>query len=629
VSRAGSRRGLRRSLTVLAAILVAAWPATASPPAPPAASATPSPPAATADRPAAEPERPPSALRFVDVAREAGLTAPTWCGGKEKPHILESGGTGLGLVDYDGDGDLDLYLVNGWRLDGSEVAERGRDRLYRNRGDGTFEDVTEEAGLGWDGWGTGIAAGDVDGDGWTDLFLSNFGPDVLYRNRGDGTFERVPDAPSIDGWSTGAAIFDADGDGDEDLFVGAYIDCTLDEVLHAEPQLEWEGMQVMMGPFGLEGLANHFYENVSGSPGTENGDGAGAITFRDATSEAGLADRGLFYSFGVEALDLDGDLDLDLYVANDSNPNYLFENVSGADGEGAPAGPRFKEVGLWSGAALDQGGNAQAGMGLATGDVDGDGIVDLLVTNFSNDTTTLYRNLGDLIFEDVTVSMGIRDATFKPLSWGATLSDLDLDGDLDLFIANGHIYPQADQCADSAFHQRNLLLAREGKRFVDVTDSAGPGLQVREASHGLAVGDVDGDGDLDLAISNVDAPPTLLRNDSARDGGSWLLVDAPGALEATVRIEPRVGPGDDSAGGGTTPKRRWVRHRVIGSSFLSVSDPRFHFGLPGEEGRTGSVSGPETASGPAPSLDLELLWPNGRRLAIEGFPPDRVLVVRP
>ena len=574
---------------------------------------------------AAPPAPPPSQLRFVDTAHDAGLTVPTWCGGVDKPHILESGGTGLGLIDYDGDGDLDLYLVNGWRLDGSEVAERGRDRLYRNRGDGTFEDVTERAGLGWDGWGTGIAAGDVDGDGWTDLFLSNFGPDVLYRNRGDGTFEQVPDAPSIDGWSTGAALFDADGDGDEDLFLGAYIDCTLEEVLHAEPQLEWEGMKVMMGPFGLEGLANRFYENVSGDPGEPDG----RIAFRDATAEAGLADRGLFYSFGVEALDLDGDLDLDLYVANDSNPNYLYENVSGADGETAPAGPRFKEVGLWSGAALDRGGNAQAGMGLATGDVDGDGIVDLLVTNFSNDTTTLYRNLGDLIFEDVTVPFGIRDATFKPLSWGATLSDLDLDGDLDLFIANGHIYPQAEQCADSAFRQRNLLLARQGDRFVDVTDDAGPGLQVREASHGVAVGDVDGDGDLDLAISNVDAPPTLLRNDSARDGGSWLLVDAPGTLQATVRVEL----GSEETGGGAG-ERRWVHDRVIGSSFLSVSDPRFHFGLPAEdvaasEVGSGAGTGSDLGSGLSSGLELELAWPDGRRLAIEGLPAGRVLVIRP
>ncbi len=551
------------------------------------------------------PDAPPAAttsstrLRFVDVAREAGLTVPTWCGSEAKPHILESGGTGLGLVDYDGDGDLDLYLVNGWRLENQEVAERGRDRLYRNRGDGTFDDVTDRAGLGWDGWGTGIAAGDVDGDGWIDLFLSNFGPDVLYRNRGDGSFERVAGAPSIDGWSTGAALFDADGDGDDDLFLGAYIDCTLDEVLHAEPQLTWEGMKVMMGPFGLEGLANHFWENRTGAPGTP----PGTIVFREATAAAGLTDRGLFYSFGVEALDLDDDLDLDLYVANDSNPNYLYENVSGTGGEGdgnGPRAPRFKEVGLWSGAALDREGNAQAGMGLATGDIDDDGRVDLLVTNFSNDTTTLYRNLGDLVFEDVTVPLGIRDATFRPLSWGATLSDLDLDGDLDLFIADGHIYPQAEQRADSAFRQPNLLLERRGERFVDVTGEAGPGLAVREASHGLAVGDVDGDGDLDLAISNVDAPPTLLRNDTARDGGSWLLVDAPGALRATVAL----------AG------RRWVRHRVIGSSFLSISDPRFHFGLPAPR------------QGAQDDLRLELAWPDGRRLAIDGLPRGRAVAVR-
>jgi len=560
--------------------------------------------------PPAAPSATTSRLRFVDIAHDAGLTAPTWCGGVDKPHILESGGTGLGLIDYDGDGDLDLYLVNGWRLDGSTVAERGRDRLYRNRGDGTFDDVTEEAGLGWDGWGTGIAAGDVDGDGRVDLFLSNFGPDVLYRNRGDGTFEQVPGAPSIDGWSTGAVLFDADGDGDEDLFLGAYIDCTLDQVLHAEPQLEWEGMKVMMGPFGLEGLANRYFENLAETVAAPDAGGRRPVRFREATKEAGLTDRGLFYSFGAEALDLDGDLDLDLYVANDSNPNYLYENVS-SGGKG-----RFKEVGLWSGAALDSGGNAQAGMGLATGDVDGDGIVDLLVTNFSQDTTTLYRNLGDLIFEDVTVPLGIRDATFKPLSWGATLSDFDLDGDLDLFIANGHIYPQADRAPGNAFRQQNLLLEHRGDRFVDVSDSAGPGLQVLEASHGVAVGDVDGDGDLDLAVSNVDAPPTLLRNDTPRDGGSWLLVDAPDALKATLH-----------AG---TGNRRWVRDRVLGSSFLSVSDPRFHFGVPAEP-TAGAGDTPATATGEGgtgPTTRLELLWPDGHRLAIAGLPLDRTVIVR-
>jgi hypothetical protein len=523
----------------------------------------------------------------VDVAAEAGLDLPTWCGGQEKPHLLESGGTGLALLDYDGDGDLDLYLVNGWRLDGPRVAERGRDLLYRNRGDGTFDDVTAAAALGSDGWGTGVATGDFDGDGWTDLLVTQLGSDLLYRNRGDGTFEEVPDGPGIDGWSTGAAFFDADGDGDEDLFVAAYVEATLEEVLRAEPELEWEGRKVMLGPFGLEGLANRYFVNDGGR-------------FREATKEAGLEDVGLFFSFGVAALDLDADLDLDLYVANDSNPNYLYQN----DGAG-----RFREVGLWSGAALSQTGMAQAGMGLATGDLEGDGLADLLVTNFSKDSTTLYRNLGDLVFEDASRPLGVRDPTFQPLSWGAALADLDLDGDLDLFIANGHIYPQADEVpAAGGYGQRNLLLAWEGGRFVDATERAGPGLQVVESSRGLAVGDVDGDGGLDLAVSNIDAPPTLLRNDGP-GGGRWLQVDAPGVLRAEVVAE--------GEGGGPAAARRWVRHRVHGSSYVSASDPRFHFGL---------GSGPEDGAAP---LRLRLVRPGGRELVVHDPPVDRVLVVRP
>jgi len=515
-------------------------------------------------------------LYFVDVAAESGVDAVTWCGREEKPHLLESGGTGLALFDYDGDGDLDLYLVNGWRLAGAKVVERGRNVLYRNRGDGTFDDVTERAGVGDDGWGTGAAVGDFDGDSVPDLLVTNFGADVTYHNNGDGTFRRVEGGPSIDGWSTGAASFDADGDGDEDLFIAGYVDCTLEEVLHAEPTLDWEGMKVMLGPFGLEGLANRYFENTGGG------------RFEEATARAGLTDVGLYYTFTVAALDLDGDRDLDLYATNDSNPNYLYQN----DGHG-----HFQEVGLWSGAALDEAGNGQAGMGLAAADADADGDVDLLVTNFYRDVSTFYRNLGDFVFEDATRPVGLDAPSYMPLSWGTVLADLDLDGDLDVFIANGHIYPQADRATKvpTRFKQANLLLAGDGERFTDVSAEAGPGLAVLESSRGLAVGDVDGDGDLDLAITNVDAAPTLLRNDS-RTPGAWLIVDAPAALRAVVEVG----------------KRRWVDHRVIGGSYVSAGDPRFHFGL-----------------GPASRVDrLSLLWPDGRERHVRGLAVDRVVVVR-
>jgi hypothetical protein len=515
-------------------------------------------------------------LRFTDVTASSGVKTATWCGRENKPHILESNGTGLALFDYDGDGDLDLYLVNGWRLEGARVAERGQDALYRNRGDGVFEDVTAEAGLGQEGWGSGVAVGDPDGDGWPDLFVTNFGPDVLHRNRGDGTFATDPDAPDLDGWSTAAVFFDSDSDEDQDLFVGGYIDCSLDDVLHASPGLPWEGRQVMLGPFGLEGLANRYWRN--------EGEGR----YREATRESGLADLGLYYSFGTLAADLDDDGDQDLYVANDSNPNYLYRN----DGDG-----RFQEMGLWSGAALDAKGNAQAGMGIAAGDVDGDGRLDLLVTNFWKDTSTLYLNRGDLVFEDATEAWGVASPTYLPLSWGTTLADLDLDGDLDAFVANGHIYPQADEApgAETSYRQRNLVLENLGARFVDRTLEAGPGLEVEESSRGLAEGDWDNDGDIDVAVSNMDALPTLLRNDGGA-GRGWMLVAATGVGRATLE-----------AGG-----RRQVRHRTAGGSYLSEGDPRFHFGL----GSSGSVD------------RLRLRRAQGDDLVLRSPPIGRVLVIR-
>ncbi len=514
----------------------------------------------------------PPPVFFQDVAQQMGVTAPTWCGRDDKPHIMESNGTGLGLLDYDRDGDLDLYLVNGWRLEGNQVVERGRDVLYRNDGS-RFVDVTAAAGLGDDSWGSGLATGDIDGDGLVDLLVTNFGPDTLYRNLGDGSFARVADPPSIDGWSAGAVFFDADLDGDEDLFLGAYIDCTLEEVLEEVPSLDWEGLKVMLGPFGLEGKANQYFENTGGG------------SFRLATEEAGLEDVGLFYTFGIMALDLDGDLDLDIYAANDSNPNYLYDN----QGDGT-----FVEVGLWSGAALDAMGAAQAGMGLAAGDLESDGLADIFVTNFQKDASTLYRNLGSFIFEDVTRNLRLDKPTFALLSWGTTLSDFDQDGDLDTFVANGHIYPQADLVPEisGGFRQPNLLLLNDGDAFTDVTSRAGPGLAVEEVSHGLAVGDLDFDGDLDMAVSNIDTAPTLLRNDS--EGlGSWLMVEAGDAVRASVDV------GD----------LHLVRHRVEGGSFLSVNDPRHHFGL-----------------AEADSVErLSVVWPDGFRRRYLDLPADRLV----
>src|SRR6266850_201559 len=448
----------------------------------------------------APPGRGDSRFRFVDVAGSAGITRVVLSGRATMDHLLDSGGTGAAFLDYDRDGNLDLYVVNAWRLEGKQVKERGSNALYRNRGDGTFEDVTEKAGVAGEGrWGAGATVADYDGDGWPDILLTNFGPNVLYRNRGDGTFNDVAARAGIEapGWNTGAAFLDADGDGDLDLYIASYIDTTIAEVLQATRSLPWHGLElVAAGPFGMKGAPDHYFRSEGGE------------RFVEATEEAGLTDRALAYGFAVRAADFDGDGDPDIYVANDSDANYLYRN----DGHG-----RFDEVGVWSGCALDAGGAAQASMGVAAADYDGDGIMDILTTNFSEDTCTLYRGLGGGLFDDVSLPAGIAAATFLPLSWGTAMADFDNDGDLDIVIANGHIYPQIDSHPEivGTFAQRNLLLENDGGIFRDVTGSAGPGFQLVQSSRGLAVGDYDNDGDLDILITNLNERPDLLRNESS------------------------------------------------------------------------------------------------------------------
>ena len=535
--------------------------------------------------PAAATQR--GAFHFTDVAAEAGLTRVLLAGRPEKDHLLDSTGAGAAWLDYDGDGWLDLYLLNGWRLEQGRVVERGRNALYRNRGDGTFEDVTDIAGVDGEGcWCIGVAVADYDNDGFDDLFVSAFGPNLLYRNRGDGTFENVAAAAGVEapGWNTGAAFFDADGDGDLDLYVAAYIDQTIDDVLAARPTLDWKGVdKVAVGPFGLDGAADHFF--------VSNGDG----TFTEATEEAGLADRSLGYGFAVIAFDPDNDGDMDIYVANDSDANYLYRN----DGTG-----RFREIGLWSGAAFDINGAAQAGMGIAVGEATGDAHVDLVVTNFSEDFTTLYAGEGGGFFRDASDESGVGAATYLSLSWGAVLADLDHDGDLDLVIANGHIYPQVDRHPEfgMSYAQRNQLLENlGGGRFAEVTDRAGPGFQISASSRGLAAGDYDNDGDLDLLITRLDAPPLLLRNDSA--SGRWLIVSCRTGAGDGPSIGTRV---TVEAGG-----RSFVRDVSSSGSFLSAHDPRVHFGL-----------------GDATVATVHVRWPDGSEQVLSNVETNRIVEVR-
>jgi hypothetical protein len=542
---------------------------------------------------AAAPQMSSNPFHFVDVAAQAGIARVAMSGRPGKDHLLDSTGTGAAWLDYDRDGLLDCYIVNGWKIEGDKVVEKGRNALYHQRSDHTFEDVTDVAGVAGEGeWGVGAFVADYDGDGWPDILVTNFGKNVLYRNLGNGRFENVAAKAGLEspGWNTGAAWFDADGDGDLDVYIAQYVDQPLDAVLAAKRTLSWRGLEmVAAGPFGLKGAADHFFRNDGGH-------------FVDATAEAGMEDKGLAFGFSVRAADFDGDGDVDVYVANDSDPNYLYRN----DGHG-----HFTEVATWTGCALDENGAAQAGMGIAAGDVTGDGLLDILVTNFAEDSSTLYRQLRGALWEDVSKKSGVGPATYRPLSWGVAFADLDNDGDLDIAIANGHIYPQIDRHPEviGGYAQRNLLLENRGPlgpdavpQFVDVTDGAGPGFQQVLPSRGLAVADYDNDGDLDLLITNLDAPPTLLRNDSTV--GSWLevtLEDGKGGI-APIGAEVRV-----TAGGRT----QW-RDVAAGDSYMSTHDPRPHFGL-----------------GAATMVDqVEVRWPDGRKTILNNVPARQNLHVR-
>jgi hypothetical protein len=515
------------------------------------------------------------------------ITEKTFCGGPTKDHLLESGGSGVALLDYDDDGLLDIYMVTAFELGPGREPIPHQNQLYRNRGGWTFENVSESAGVGLSSWGNGVCAGDYDADGHLDLYVTNFGPNFLFRNGGDGSFREVAAEAGLDhpGWSTGCSFFDVDGDEDLDLYVANYVKITWDEVLRAQRTFVWRGgPQVMVGPFGMPPEADALFRN--------EGDG----TFTDLTQSSGVSRLERAYGFGVLTSDLVGNGWPDVYVANDSNPNYLLYN----DATG-----RLEEVGLIGGAAMNLNGRAQAGMGVASGDLDGDGLLDIVVNNFAQDTNIVYRSLGEGIFEDLTGYAGFAARTFERVGWGVDLFDADLDGDLDVFAANGHLYPQVDQHPDlkESFRQKNqLLLNREG-RFRDVSDIAGTGLQVEESSRGVAVGDLDNDGDLDVVITNIDAPPTVLENRS-QSPGHWvaLKLRKPGSNPFCIGAMVRV-----KAGGST--QTREIRS---GGGFLSQGDLRPHFGL-----------GPYTGT-----VDVEVRLPGGARWAWTALPADRLHELR-
>ncbi|MCB9833867.1 MAG: CRTAC1 family protein [Planctomycetes bacterium] len=542
-------------------------------------------------------ERPPTrataeAPRYVAVGREIGIDRVTYCGSKKKDHLLESTGSGAAFVDLDGDGHDDVFVLNGWALtderddgDARAIALKAPYAFYRNRGDGTFEERAEAAGLtGQGAWGCAVAAGDIDDDGDLDLYVACFGRNQLFRNLGQGVFEEIAESAGVadDGWGGGAAFFDADGDGDLDLYLSNYVVADVDDVLRAKRSLLYRGQaQVMVGPFGLEGGEDRFYRN--------RGDG----TFEEVSDKVGLKDLGLGFGLGVLAADFDLDGDLDLYVANDSNPNYLYRN----DGSG-----RFEDVAVVSGAAFSNDGAAQAGMGVETADFDGDGVLDIFVTHFAQDSSTLYRGEPGLFFSDVSSRSGVGWATFIPLSWGTLALDFDQDGDQDLLIANGHIYPQVvDLDGGQTYRQQNQLLRNDGGQFTDASAAAGADFLLAGSYRALAWGDLDGDLDPDLVLTRIDESPVVLRYDGGRTD-RWLVVAAaPSPYPSWIgaRIEVTV--------------KGATQTRVIlsGGSFASQSCLRAVFGL-----------------GDATEADRVVIrFPGGRSREYEKVPGGRVLRV--
>jgi enediyne biosynthesis protein E4 len=526
------------------------------------------------------------AIRFTDRAAAAGLSfRATYGQPGQSTYILETTGTGAAFLDFDRDGRLDLYLVNGTTLEAAPAAAP-RSALYRGRGDGTFEDVTARAGAGRGGWGQGVTAADYDNEGWPDLYLTFFGENVLLRNQGDGTFRDVTARAGVaaPGWSTGAAWADYDRDGDLDLYVAQYVDFDLARAPRpgSQPNCFYAGAPVMCGPRGLPGARDRLFRN--------EGDGR----FTDVTERAGI-DRERLRGLGVVWGDYDDDLWPDVMVADDAHPNLLYRN--NRDGT-------FTEIAFAAGVAFDEDGRERAGMGVDCGDYDGDGRLDIVITNFQGEPNALYRNAGQGLFREETWAAGLGEPTVPYLGWGAGFADFDNDRRLDLFFANGHVYPEVDQRRlDERYAQRALVFRNAGSgRFTDATASAGPDVNAPRAARGAAFGDYDEDGRVDVLVSTVNDRVVLLRNETAH-AGHWLSVRLRGRRSNRDGVGARV----VLDAGGT----RQVREVHTGGSYLSQSDLRAHFGL-----------GADTAA-----AAIEVRWPSGTVDRVAKVAGDRTVVI--
>lgn len=548
----------------------------------------------------------PARVSFVDVAKNAGLGGAVIVGGgaQSKRYILEEMGGGVAFLDYDGDGWPDVFLVNATTFEGFPQGKDLSNFLFRNNHDGTFTDVTKQAGLVHSGWGQGVCVGDYNNDGSDDLFVTYWGNNVLYRNNGDGTFTDVTKQAGFtrtEGrWSTNCSFLDYDRDGHLDLFVSNYVtfDPSLAPLPGANYYCSFMSVPVACGPEGLGGGTNILYRNRGDGTFEDVSEKSGVVNPRGTTILTLAADRTWHpvgsYGFGSLAADFDNDGWPDIYVSSDTGPSMLYHNNHNGT---------FGEVGIPAGCALSRQGVMQGGMGAATTDYDGDGWLDIVKANFAGDPTTLYHNNGDGSFTDVSQQAGLGAIT-KYVGMGVGFLDFDNDGWKDIFVADGHVYPEADQIQGIAgFKQPNILFRNLGNgRFADVSSTAGPGLKVVASSHGCAFADYDNDGDIDILVSNNNEPPSLLRNDGGNKH-NWLMVKCLGTRSNRSAIGARVRT--------VTGRHAQMEEVISGSSFLSQSDLRLHFGL-----------------GQAKIADLvEVTWPSGTKESFRDVQANQLITV--
>jgi hypothetical protein len=545
-----------------------------------------------------KPERPQSSdlgVSFLNVAGESGLNAKTIFGGEHKnKYLLETTGCGVAFYDYDNDGWLDIFLVNGSRLEGFPAGTEPTSHLFRNNRDGTFTDVTVKAGLVRSGWGQGVCIGDYDNDGWDDLFVTYYGKNVLYHNNGNGTFTDVSQKAGVAGkgtrWNTGCAFVDYDRDGHLDLFVANYIDLDLATapVPESGPCL-YKSVMVACGPPGLQGGKNILYHN--------NGDG----TFTDVSEAAGIFRANGTYGLGVLTADFDNDGWPDIYVANDSTASALYQNKKNG---------KFEDVAIDAGCALSPDGKPQAGMGVSAADYDLDGNLDIVKTNFAGDTPSLYHNQGAGNFEDATFTAGLGAHT-QYLGWGCGFFDMDNDGWPDILICNGHVYPEVEQLKTEAGYAQRKLLYRNLRNghFADVSLEAGPGISDPVAARGCAFGDFDNDGDIDLVVNTVNDYPQLLRCDAKLDN-NWIKVRTIGTKSNRSGIGARLKCLTHSPG--ESKPHQQIDEVRSGGSYISQNDLRVHFGI-----------------GKAERVEvLEIRWPSGQVDTIKDIKANQLIFVK-